>query len=283
MEQPGSQGRYPLTYRICSHDRTNPVRPVEVHATPEEIIRFAEQGYLVRERLFSMEQVERLRNALDEVVAQEVGERLPEVSSTRRFGGLFLRHLMDKHPTFLKLLRFPPTLSVARALLGPQVRVLPMTARITYPGQPNQETHWHFHQRLIPNPLPPFFARPHVIDCLIYLDEVNDANGTLTLVPGSHNWIHQELKLDDYADKEGQVTLRLPAGSCVMIHGGLWHRASPTTPQGTIRRLLFLPYAAVWLKLPAFGVKPENGLTRTLLEGADQETLELLGETEGVY
>src|SRR5436309_1357726 len=73
-----------LTYRICSHDRTNPVRPVEVHATPEEIIRFAEQGYLVRERLFSTEQVERLRGALEEVVQQETGEGLPDVSSMRR-------------------------------------------------------------------------------------------------------------------------------------------------------------------------------------------------------
>lgn len=80
-----------------------------------------------------------------------------------------------------------------------------------------------------------------------------------------------------------EVILRLPAGSGALIHGGLWHRALPNTPEGTIRRLLFLPYCAAWLKLPSYGVKPENGLTKTLLPDADYETRELLGEPEGLY
>ncbi len=282
-DSPLTLPRHELTYRICSHDRTDPIRRVEVYAGPDELEQFGEQGYLVRERLFSPEQVEALRAALEEVAAREVEGGIVGVSQSRRFGGLFLRHLMDKHPTFLALFRFPPTLSVARAMLGPQVQVLPMTARISYPDQPNQETHWHFHQRVMPDPLPHFFARPHVIDCLIYLDEVNEANGRLCVVPGSHRWIHRELTPDDYAEKPGQVNLTLPAGSCVMIHGGLWHRALPTTPAGTIRRLLILPYSASWLKLPSYGVKPEHGLLETLLPDADTETLELLGVAEGLY
>ncbi|HZO91151.1 MAG TPA: phytanoyl-CoA dioxygenase family protein [Chthonomonadaceae bacterium] len=275
--------RHTRTFRLCSHDRTNPIREVEVYASPEEITFLEEQGYLVRERLFTPEQVEHLRRALEAVASREAEGGLVGLSQTRRFGGLFLRHLMDKHPVFLELFRYAPTLSVSRAVLGPQVQVLPMTARISYPDQPNQETHWHFHQRVIPNPLPRFFARPHVIDCLIYLDEVNEANGLLCVMPGSHHWIHEELTPDDYGDKPGQVQLRLPTGSCVLIHGGLWHRALPTTPQGTLRRMLILPYAASWLKLPSFGLKPENGLMQMLLQDADTETLELLGVPDGLY
>ena len=279
---PDATAHYQITYRIRNIERTDTVRTVDVFASPEEIKRLTRDGYLVRERLFSPEQTALLRQALDDVAAREIEGGIG-VSKERRFGGLFLRHLMDKHPAFLELFRFAPTLSVARAVLGPQVQVLPMTARISYPDQPNQETHWHFHQRVIPDPMPPFFARPHVLDVLIYLDEVNDANGPLCVVPGTHHRIQEDIEGDDYEEKPGQVTLRLPAGSAVFIHGALWHRALPTTPAGTVRRLLILPYAASWLKLPSYGVRPENALLQTLLSDADAETRELLGIAEGLY
>lgn len=267
------------TYKILNHDLADPVRTVDVEATPEEIETLAQTGYLIRERLFEGEALEALRTALDEVAAQEanIAGNGEGFSDSRRFGGLFLRHLMDKHAAFLDLLRFRPTLSVARAMLGPQVQVRGMTARISYPGQANQETHWHFHQRVVPQPLPPWFVRPHSIDCLIYLDDTDDANGPLCIVPGSHEWLQTELPADEYGDLPGQVTLRLPSGSVVLTHGSLWHRALPTMPQGTVRRLLILGYAPTWMRSAPYGVKPENGLTQTLLDGADTETRELLG------
>jgi hypothetical protein len=142
---------------------------------------------------------------------------------------------------------------------------------------------WHFHQRVIPGPMPPFFCRPHVLDCLIYLDDANEANGPLCVVPGTHHRIQEEMPQETHGDIPGQVTLELPAGSCVMIHGALWHRALPTRPEGTIRRLLILPYAASWLKLPSYGARPADGLMQALYKDADQETRELLGVPEGLY
>lgn len=46
---------------------------MEVHATRAEIQRFAEQGFLVRERLLDPAHTARLRAALDEVAAAELG------------------------------------------------------------------------------------------------------------------------------------------------------------------------------------------------------------------
>ncbi len=274
-----AKDRHTLTYRLRNHDLKDPTRQVEVHATPEEVCRFAEEGYLVRERLLQGEQLERLRVALDEVSAAESSVWGPGegLSTSRRFGGVFLRHLMDKHAAFLDLLKFQPTLSVARAMLGPQVQVRGLSARISYPDQENQETHWHFHQRLIPDPLPPFFSRPQTIDALIYLDDADDLNGPLCVVPGSHQQINEDLPAEEYGDKPEQVVLRLPAGSCVMCHGALWHRALPTRPEGTVRRLLLLGYGPSWMKPSIYGTQPENGLTARLLEDADEETRELLG------
>ena len=278
-QQAQTPGPHTLTYRLLNHDLKDPLRRVEVAASPEELRAFTADGFLVRERLFAGEQLDRLRAALDEVAAAErvrsgQGEGL---GASRRFGGLFLRHLLDKHPAFLELLRFQPLLSVARAQLGPQVQVRGLSARITHPDQPNQETHWHFHQRLIPDPLPPFFSQPQTIDCLIYLDDVTDATGPLAVVPGSHRRIGEDLRAEEYGDQPGQILLRLPAGSCVLCHGALWHRALPNRPEGTVRRLLLLGYGPTWMKPSIYGERPADGLTTALLQDADEETRELLG------
>ncbi|MBT3270515.1 hypothetical protein HN371_25450 [Candidatus Poribacteria bacterium] len=218
--------RHTITYRVLNHDLSDPMRDVEVHASPAEIDHLVCRGYLLRERLFAGDELRDLRAALDDVEARE--KEAIGVSMSRRFGGLFLRHLMDKDEAFLRLLNYPPTLSIARAVLGPLVQVRGLSARISYPGADNQPTHWHGHHRVLSDPLPRFFCPPQALDCLIYLDELNDPNGPVCILPGSHlrHTVHPDG--DDHADVPGQVAVRAPAGTCVIIHSSLWRRAMPT-------------------------------------------------------
>ena len=270
-------GHHTIKYTVRDGTRGNPTRTVDVLATPEEIQTLARDGYLVRHNLLPPEQISRLRIALDETVARD--NRL-EKGGGKAFGGVFIRHLMDKHPAFLEFLHFAPTVSVARAVFGPYVQARGFTARVCYPDDPNQETEWHFHQRLIPDPIPPFFSRPQTLDVLLYLDDIDDRNGPLCVVPGSHNWTDRDLSNMDFAGKPDQVVLKLTAGSCVMCHGSLWHRALPTLPGGTMRRLLLFGYGPGWQKPAIYGEKPADGLTAQFLnspEGRDEETRELLG------
>jgi ectoine hydroxylase-related dioxygenase (phytanoyl-CoA dioxygenase family) len=265
--------RHSVTYRVRDHAQGFPTRTVEVLASKEELTALNHDGFLVRESLLTAETVARLRAALDETVTRD--RRLE--AGNRAFGGVFIRHLIDKHSAFLDLLHFAPTLSVARAMFGPYVQVRGSTGRVCYPDDPNQETEWHFHQRLIPDPIPPWFVRPQTLDVLIYLDDITDVNGPLCVIPGSHQWIEQDQPANDFDDHPDQVVLRLPAGSAVFTHGSLWHRAMPTQPGGTIRRLLILGYGPAWLKPAIYGEKPADGLTHKLLKHADRETRELLG------
>ena len=273
----GERVSYTIPYRV--HHNFRPDRPVTVEASTEQVARLIEDGCLVIERLFSGDALERLREAILEVAERE-GHA---VRSGREWGGVFLRHLMDKHPAFLDLFRLEPCLSIARATLGPQVRVLPTTGRIAWPDAQGQATPWHIHQRVFPSPRPAFFAPPVVIDALIYLDDLDEASGPVCIVPGSHRWEDREFPGGPHDDIPGQVSLTVPAGSVVMIHGNLWHRGLPTTPQGTVRRLLILPYTHVWVQLPEFGERPPDGLMRPLFASDDAETRELLGIAEGIY
>ncbi len=248
---------------------------IEVHATPEELRVFAESGYLVRESLVVGQGLQRLRDALDRLEERE-SEKRDAGASKKQGWGYIPRHLMDKDEAFLELLKFQPVLSIARAMMGPLVRLRGLSARISYPDEGRrQQTPWHQHLRVVPNPLPPWFSRPHCIDALIYLDDLNADTGSVAVVPGSHNWLDREPP-DTFEPIEGEVDVCVPAGGCVMIHGNLWHRGLPTL--NSKRRVLILSYTPTWLrKSPHGGPQPENGLTKAFLEDADFEEQMLLG------
>ena len=278
---PSDTSRHPaprISYRIRNERPNDPPRIVDVDATAVELEHLRIEGYLVRERLISGDLLARLRGAADEVEATE----RPKVASVEGmgFGGLFIRNLFDRHPAFMELLDFAPTLSVARAVLGPQVQVHASVLRVSYPTARNQAVQWHFHQRVVPDPIPAFFYRPCVLDNLIYLDDITPDSGPFVALPRTH-LLDDAVAAGDYADKPGQVVVTCPAGSCVTAHGALWHRAMAPTPQGTKRRLLILAYSPCWIKpvdrTAAFDGRA--GFTTDRAKDANDEMRELLGLT----
>ena len=265
--------RHAVRYRVLDACRAFPTRQVDVLASEQEIQAFVRDGFLERQRLVPEHELVRLRAAFDDVIAKD--DR-PEHGGAS-FGGTFVRHMEDKHPLFFELIAFPPVLSVMRALLGPNVQLRGITGRLCRPEEPNQQTEWHFHQRVIPNPLPPLFSRPHTIDALLYLDDVDEHNGPLCVLPGSYQRLHDEHRTNDFTDYAEQVVLELPAGSVVFVHGSTWHRTKPTHPTGRPRRMIILGYGPSWIKPSIYGEKPANGLTAQRLPEADDELKELLG------
>lgn len=271
-------GRHTMSYRVLDAHRSDAEtrRDIEVLATPAEIQTLLQDGYLVRRNIILPKQIEELRAALQQVESREAEQNIERGSQS--FGGTFLRHLADKHPAFLSLIDFAPAVSVARAVFGPCVGLRGFTARICRPGDQHSEVEWHFHQRMATEPLPPMWCRPQTLDVLLYLDDITEENGPLVVLPGSHNWLDQDLPTGQRDDKPNQRVLTVPAGSCVLAFGSLWHRALPTSGK-QMRRLLIFGYSPAWQKPAIYGRKPENGLTQQLLQQTDVSTeiRELLG------
>ena len=182
---------------------------------------------------------------------------------------------MDLHPTFLELLHFEPTLSIARALLGPQVQIHASVLRVAYPELENQAVEWHFHQRLAPDPIPPWFHKPITLDCLFYLYDLMTETGPFVVLPGSH-LTDIELPRGDFSEKAGQVEVTCKADDCVLGYSSLWNKARAPYPTSGKRRLIILGYSAVWQKQID---RPGNRLTSPLIDAGEVETRELLGRS----
>ena len=263
-------------YQILNRHQLSPDenhRDITVHATPEELTAFEKTGYLIRERMFTGEHLQKLRASTDRLFANEVD--LDERKTRERSWGAILRYLEDKDPVFLDLIQYEPILSVARAMMGPMVRLRGLSARISWPGEEVQSTPIHQHLRVNTLPRPPWFSEPHVLDALIYLDDLDDDTGPVSVVPGSHRWTDREPPYQHYEPLEDEVVLRLPAGSAVLMHGNVWHRAYPTLRAR--RRMLILGYTPCWLRRSPHGSPPEVRLSDALLEDASEELRELLG------
>jgi hypothetical protein len=272
------ESSYDIQYRVRSNRvHLDPPRQYHVHASQEQVRQLVEEGYFVRERLITGDLLEQLREAADALEAEALKTRRP--GSGGGFNGLFVRNIIDQQEGFLPLLTFGPTLSVARAVLGPQVQVSASVLRVSYPDLPEQGVEWHFHQRVVPDPEPAFFWRPVAVDNLIYLDDITSETGPLVVLPKSHLY-NRDLPSGDFASKPGEVVVTVPAGSVVTSHSSLWHRALPTQPESKKRRLLILGYTLVWQKaVDKLSAGAGYGLTDRLMEGADEEMRELLGVT----
>ena len=238
--------------------------------TQHYVRRLNEVGYLLQERVVPLDLLTRLRNAVDELTERETR---PESIEKYGLGGFFIRNLLDKHEAFHELLNFAPTLSLARATLGYRVQIHALFLRVTYPELKNQEMAWHFHQRLNRDPRFGNEYTPIVLDNLFYLDDVTDENGPLCVLPKSH-LLQDKQPVRDFGDKPGQEILKPSAGSIVTLQGSTLHRAFPTRPGSSKRRLIMLAYSPIWMTQADV---PVDELSQKLRRSDSREVRELLG------
>lgn len=267
-----------VEYAFANDDQAYPRRTVETSLSADRVDALERDGFLVLERLLDTATIAGLGDALDRLVEREA--KLPhgshEVVCERRFGGHYYQDLYRKDEAFAPLLRLEPLLSIARIMLGPLVSTRPLSARITDDTCSAAETHWHQHLVVAPRPLPRWYMRAHSLEALVYLDDITAESGALALLPGSHERIHGDLPGDVYGPLPGERLLTCPAGSVVLMHGALWHRALPATagPFGR-RRMLMLAYQPAWLKRRSYS--PSETVQPTAAGADGTDLAELLG------
>ena len=146
--------------------------------------------------------------------------------------------LLAKAPAVAKLVEHSRVLGVVDRLLVQHYRLSAALAINLHPGETRQA--FHSDDGYIPLPRP----RGELgVSAIWALDAFTEENGATEVIPGSHLWGARGVS----ADEPAAIPVLMPAGSVLLMAGGLYHRGGANRSRAT--RLAITPqYCQPWLR-----------------------------------
>ena len=186
----------------------------------------------------------------------------------------YARHVMNLlacDDRFVALVDHPVVLDAVESLLGPDVILGSLNARILRPGDPEQPFH---------SDIPGQFRKPGapiMVQAVWMLDEFTVDNGATRIVPGSHRAESVEpppgVAVSHWLAPTG------PAGSVLLFNGQCWHGGGANHSDG-IRRALFAHYrVGPWMR---FQCDPHVGFSEAAWESMSDRQRQLLRMERGL-
>jgi ectoine hydroxylase len=205
--------------------------------SPDQIQQFDREGYLFFESLFSKEEIDVLNAEVPSLYAQRrpenVREKTGDVVRTN-----FAAH-MYSYP-FAKLARHPRMVEPIRQVFGEDVYMhqFKINGKQAFDGDV-----WQWHQDYGTWRNDDHMPEARAMNVAIFLDEVNEFNGPLMFIPGSHKlgvldaqhdtgttsyplWVINQDTIRQLVDRGGIVAPKGPAGSMILFHGCLVHAST---------------------------------------------------------
>ena len=212
----------------------------------DQIEEFNNTGLLFVESLFTPTEVEELNNRLPNIL-DERGEQVLRERGSDSVRSAIAPHLKDE--LFRRLSLHPRIVEPSRQLLGGDVYLhqFKINAKEAHNGEI-----WHWHQDYRTWYEDDGMPEPTVLNATVFLDEVNEFNGPMMFIPGSHKDGRIDSDQDfervpDYGrlsadavgspykvetinaliEKNGIVAPKGPAGSTIFFHGCTVHGSGP--------------------------------------------------------
>ena len=223
--------------------------------TKKQLEQFDEQGFLFFPSLFKPGEIDVLHNELDGIFS---GQR-PE--NVREKGSGVVRTSFGVHmynAPFARLARHPRMVNPTRQLFGEDVYMhqFKVNAKAAFDGEV-----WQWHQDFGTWHEDDGMPEPRAMNVAIFLDDVNEFNGPLMFIPGSHRlgvidaghdttttsyplWTIDQETITKLAEQGGIVAPKGPAGSMIMFHSCLVH-ASGSNLSPWHRRTVYLSLCAL--------------------------------------
>jgi ectoine hydroxylase len=203
----------------------------------EQLERFDRDGYLFFPSLFKPEEIKVLNDEVPGLYAQRraenVREKTGDVVRTN-----FAAH-MYSYP-FAKLARHPRMVEPIKSLFGEDVYMhqFKINGKQAFDGDV-----WQWHQDYGTWMNDDQMPSARAMNVAIFLDEVNEFNGPLMFIPGSHKqgvldashdqsttsyplWVISNENIRKMVEKGGIVAPKGPAGSMILFHGCLVHAST---------------------------------------------------------
>jgi ectoine hydroxylase-related dioxygenase (phytanoyl-CoA dioxygenase family) len=204
------------------------------------------QGYLLLPGVIEAELVVALRAELD--AARQREEQRFGADALAAIGQLgYVCDVPGMGPAACALLDHDAVHATVRSALGPGARLSVAQGIALDPGmgRGSWPRRWHadLFQMRAAMPEPSYcFA----INCLVVLDDMTKANGATSVVPGSQAYVGPGSP--DGTELEAiAVDVAAPAGSLLVLDGGLWHAAGHNAT-GRPRRVMKLLFVRAWIR-----------------------------------
>ena len=151
-----------------------------MYVTDEQVEGFRRDGFLLLPELFTPAEVAEMKGELPALFAEDTPARVLE-KGTGTVRSVYGSH--RRSPVFARLVRDPRLLEPARRVLEDEVYVhqFKVNAKRAFRGEV-----WEWHQDFIFWRNEDGMPEPRVLTASVFLDEVNEFNGPLLFVPGSH-------------------------------------------------------------------------------------------------
>lgn len=241
--------------------------------------KYERDGYLFLQEFLTSNEVDALVDELPKVFNEDGPQRVLEKDGR---GVRSVYGSNANNPVFANLARDPRLVELAKGFLGSDVYVyqFKINAKLALVGDL-----WEWHQDYIFWQKEDGLPAPRVLSVVVFLHEVNEFNGPMFLIPGSHREgvldvkAHEELppfyanspkwisnltaNLKYSLDREtvgrlvskyGIVAPKGPRGSVLIFHANLAHASSPNLSP-TDRTLAFISYNSVE-NIPHFSAQP---------------------------
>jgi len=229
--------------------------------TDEQLQRFHRDGFLILPKLFSAAEVEVLRAAMQRTFRQDSPANITEKHSSVVRTAMAL-HQRDE--VFAKLVRHPRFVEPAQQIAGPELYVqqVKINVKEAFTGEAwqwHQDFSTHHHDDGVPEPL--------ALNLHVFLDDVNEFNGPLYFIRGSHRfgpaatlhdttttsyplWVVPAETVKELVQQGDLVSATGPAGTALIFGDCLVHASPPNLSPWTraIFSLILNPIANRYTK-----------------------------------
>jgi ectoine hydroxylase len=203
--------------------------------TPEQLQQFDREGYLLFPALFSSAEMKTLTDEVPRLYAQQRPENVREKGSDAVRTN-FAAHMYSN--PFARLARHPRMVLPVRQLLGGEdvyMHQFKINGKMAFDGDV-----WQWHQDFGTWFNDDQMPEPRAMNIAIFLDDVNEFNGPLMFIPGSHQlgvldaghdtsttsyplWTINNDTIRKLVERGGIVAPKGPAGSLLVFHSCLVH------------------------------------------------------------
>jgi ectoine hydroxylase-related dioxygenase (phytanoyl-CoA dioxygenase family) len=213
--------------------------------TQEQLDAFSRDGYLPYKKILTDDEIDLFRDEYDrEFERAESGGHWRNLSAdegsavtsqkTAPKQMLQIMGMGERNIHYRKLLYDARILDAVQDLIGPNIMLFHDQA-LFKPAFQGGEVTWHQDNAY-------WKCRPaNLVSCWLTLDDVDESNGAMQMIPGSHLtpiWHEKKnekdvlFNLEHKIDPSKSVTISLPAGACMFHHCQTLHHTEPnTTPR----------------------------------------------------